>query len=480
MENLPIGTEFSKDEMKKLLLMVGIGELVLNGFRDEPLKEFESIEQKFYRFAAERGLGDCFDHGDGERLPNKMFEDSILKYINEYEDNFFWDELEDRLTLRDMIQKYGLDELRKMPPVEMFDKRQEFEKKYEAEFSTNGLDNVIVEPVGTVESGTIKPNVKAFDIRSSEKVNSDLSRLLMGQNFKSKEEMKSFINGIIGKPIPDEPAQTDLRRAQDIVYDAWDVGSRKGRIKMARQALAISADCADAYNILADEDAKTLEERRDLYKKGIEAGTRALGDEFFKDMAGHFWGHVPARPYMRSRAGFMEALWELGGHDDAIIEAKEILALNTGDNQGIRYLYITYLAELGLYKELEDFMDNGGYFDDCGAEWIYTLALLSFVKHGVSKESSKCLKTALERNKYVLAYLIGIKSIPLELPDRITMGGEDEAYCYADRGRAGWKKVPGAIEWLKAQAGLMTAPKTGRNDPCPCGSGKKHKKCCGC
>jgi hypothetical protein len=24
-----------------------------------------------------------------------------------------------------------------------------------------------------------------------------------------------------------------------------------------------------------------------------------------------------------------------------------------------------------------------------------------------------------------------------------------------------------------------TNPKTGRNDPCPCGSGKKYKKCCG-
>jgi SEC-C motif-containing protein len=24
-----------------------------------------------------------------------------------------------------------------------------------------------------------------------------------------------------------------------------------------------------------------------------------------------------------------------------------------------------------------------------------------------------------------------------------------------------------------------TQPKIGRNDPCPCGSGKKHKKCCG-
>ena len=26
---------------------------------------------------------------------------------------------------------------------------------------------------------------------------------------------------------------------------------------------------------------------------------------------------------------------------------------------------------------------------------------------------------------------------------------------------------------------IRTSPKTGRNDPCPCGSGKKYKKCCG-
>ncbi len=26
---------------------------------------------------------------------------------------------------------------------------------------------------------------------------------------------------------------------------------------------------------------------------------------------------------------------------------------------------------------------------------------------------------------------------------------------------------------------VRTAPKAGRNDPCPCGSGKKYKKCCG-
>lgn len=26
---------------------------------------------------------------------------------------------------------------------------------------------------------------------------------------------------------------------------------------------------------------------------------------------------------------------------------------------------------------------------------------------------------------------------------------------------------------------VRSEPKIGRNDPCPCGSGKKYKKCCG-
>jgi len=29
-----------------------------------------------------------------------------------------------------------------------------------------------------------------------------------------------------------------------------------------------------------------------------------------------------------------------------------------------------------------------------------------------------------------------------------------------------------------AQPVVLDMPKIGRNDPCPCGSGKKHKKCC--
>lgn len=48
---------------------------------------------------------------------------------------------------------------------------------------------------------------------------------------------------------------------------------------------------------------------------------------------------------------------------------------------------------------------------------------------------------------------------------------------------AGFKKVDG--KWLYAEGRLAgttivrAAPKVGRNEPCPCGSGKKYKQCCG-
>lgn len=48
---------------------------------------------------------------------------------------------------------------------------------------------------------------------------------------------------------------------------------------------------------------------------------------------------------------------------------------------------------------------------------------------------------------------------------------------------AGFQKIDG--KWLYAEGQIVTTtvvrsgPKVGRNDPCPCGSGKKYKQCCG-
>ena len=37
----------------------------------------------------------------------------------------------------------------------------------------------------------------------------------------------------------------------------------------------------------------------------------------------------------------------------------------------------------------------------------------------------------------------------------------------------------GTVAEAPARKPVRAAPRVGRNDPCPCGSGKKYKKCCG-
>lgn len=242
------------------------------------------------------------------------------------------------------------------------------------------------------------------------------------------------------------------RAAQELIYDAWEANSKREMIKLAKRALIIFPDCADAYNLLAEVAAKYLEEAKAYYQKGMEAGRRTLGEKIFKEGSGYFWGMLETRPYMRARAGLMECLWEEGNHDEAIGHARNLLRLNINDNQGIRYILITYLACLGRYDELESFMNGSEYKNDGMAEWLYTKALLFFVRTGDSPKARKALSAALKMNPYVPKYLTGAKKVPRYLPDSITVGGEDEAYCYASGNIPAWGKVPSALIWLKKQA----------------------------
>src|SRR5215510_9394104 len=87
-----------------------------------------------------------------------------------------------------------------------------------------------------------------------------------------------------------ESPPTPLERAQDLMWTAWDEGTPQRRVAMARRALEISGECADAYVMLAIETARNNNEALELYQKGIAAGERALGSNQFEENAGHFWG----------------------------------------------------------------------------------------------------------------------------------------------------------------------------------------------
>jgi tetratricopeptide (TPR) repeat protein len=258
----------------------------------------------------------------------------------------------------------------------------------------------------------------------------------------SSEEMLSDLFGDIEEKTP-------LKEAQDLIYDAWEVDDSKRRVALARKALEISPDCADAYVLLAEETASSLTDALNLYRQGVEAGERALGKDAFEEDVGYFWGVLETRPYMRARAGLAECLWASGKHDEAIEHYKEMLRLNPNDNQGIRDLLMPRLIEMERDEEAEALFNE--YLDDGMASRIYSRALLDFRKMGDSEISRKSLAAAVKKNKHIPAYLLGRKKMPRSLPEYYSPGAETEAVFYTKENLEAWKITPGALEWLLHQ-----------------------------
>lgn len=240
-----------------------------------------------------------------------------------------------------------------------------------------------------------------------------------------------------------------LQKAQQIMYDAWEERSPARRIALAKRALHTSPNCADAHVLLAEEEAQAPRQVLEHYQAGVDAGRRALGEEFFADPdnIGYYWGILKTRPFMRALEGLATTQWEMGQREEAERNYRELLRLNPGDNQGIRYLLLNLLMEMGRDEQARALLSE--YEDDWSAESAYTSALLLFREKGDGPESKQALTRAFEVNQHVPDYLTGKKRIPSQRSDMITMGGEDEAPYYASAHLNHWRKTPGAIDWLR-------------------------------
>jgi tetratricopeptide (TPR) repeat protein len=239
-----------------------------------------------------------------------------------------------------------------------------------------------------------------------------------------------------------------LEQAQEIVYAAWEAEQPEERIMLALRALQISSSCADAFVLLAEEASSSLDEAIGLYTKGLEAGKRALGEEPFKEQVGHFWSVLETRPYMRAKAGLAQCLWLSGRRAEAVDHYKEMLRLNPNDNQGVRYLLLPCLIEMGEDAAAETLAEQ--YRDDSMAMWRYSRALLDFRKHGDSPAANESLKEAIAQNEHVPAYLLGRKEMPPHLPESYGYGDEEEAVVYTYTSGSAWAATPGALQWLAA------------------------------
>jgi SEC-C motif-containing protein len=79
------------------------------------------------------------------------------------------------------------------------------------------------------------------------------------------------------------------------------------------------------------------------------------------------------------------------------------------------------------------------------------------------------------------AGLVGDETGVVEFVAHFTMEGETKAH----RERSSFRKNPETGGWWfvdevkTKKEPVVLGKQPGRNDPCPCGSGKKYKKCCG-
>ncbi|MBD3334443.1 MAG: hypothetical protein GF355_02915 [Candidatus Eisenbacteria bacterium] len=285
------------------------------------------------------------------------------------------------------------------------------------------------------------------DRRILERAFRNAQRVLEEETFDSPEEAIDHLNRRLNSGrITDDPAPRDDReRALKLVDAALEARGRR-QIKLARQALRMDPDCADAYVILA-ECMPDLEKKTELYRNGTAAGERTLGRQAFEEHAGHFWGVVETRPYMRARAGLAECLVLAGDARAALEHHREILRLNPDDNQGVRFRMIPLLLEGGDDDEAARVLDLFG--DDGSASLAYCRALLAFRREGDSPGSRKLREEAVRANSHLIRYLTGKKELPESLPDMFAPGSPEEAALAAADLIASWERTPGAVEWLQ-------------------------------
>ena len=244
--------------------------------------------------------------------------------------------------------------------------------------------------------------------------------------------------------MPDRGA---MERAQDLVYAAMDARGRR-RILLARKALEVSPDCTDAHVLLAEECAD-LGQARDLYVQGVAAGERTLGPAIFEG-AGPFWIDERTRPYMRARFGLAQCLEDQGQRDEALAHYRELLRLNPGDNQGVRYAFLNALLLMGRDDEAGTLLRQ--FADEPSALWQYGSALWAFRREGDCPSSRQQLRAAFRSNRHLPGYLTGDSEWTDGTPDSYDMGSKEEAVVCVDELGDAWKATPGAIEWLAAHA----------------------------
>ena len=207
--------------------------------------------------------------------------------------------------------------------------------------------------------------------------------------------------------------------------------------------------CVDAQVMLAEVQSECIDDYIMAMQKAVADGRKELGEQFFKESKGYFWGLIETRPFMRALSQLAEGYMALGkkGYANAIAVYEEMLELNKNDNQGVRYTLVDcYICEKSYDKALQ--LIDGS--DENSSFFNWAKVLISYATQG-EVAAKKALKAAVKQNPYVLPFLSGKKRLPPYSPSFYSPGDEDEAIICVKMQKDAWKIHKEAKNWLKSK-----------------------------
>lgn len=265
-----------------------------------------------------------------------------------------------------------------------------------------------------------KEAVYAFEIgtdpKGNELQNWQLYMHLKNATITSENELKRQMEYYHSKSY--EP-KTKGETAQLLALQAYTSTNRTSRLEQIQQ---LDPQNTDAF-LLAAETEVALPAKEQLLQQAVASGKDRFEPEM--DVA---WLYVPNRPYLRALFLLGNFYWEQARFEEAFPIYYEVLHLNPGDHQGVRYLTISTLIALGRLGEAESLI--GHYEEELSDNAFFAWFRWSIERQkGILSQAAQTLYSeAVDQNPYVKKYIENqLPALPYPKSTVITPRSPEEA-----------------------------------------------------
>lgn len=133
------------EDVRRLLAWAHIGYYLSTAVgeeRGESGVADDALQQHLFRAALAGGRTDLVEEFEGHLVPTDVFDKQVHDVMEEYDDQEFWDRLENGLARRDFARDSTGEHVEALLSEEQVRRVEEYAERYADEFSDHGLEHM--------------------------------------------------------------------------------------------------------------------------------------------------------------------------------------------------------------------------------------------------------------------------------------------------------------------------------------------------